>query len=585
VNMADDRTFGAYMNSVEFLSVAASNLNSLNNLVTGNIERFQTAINPGGFPGGFYTTPVSLPSFLSNNRYNEFALYIQDNWSVANRLTVNLGLRYEYYGPQKKTEPKVDSNFYYADANASVNTSTPVELIQSIRNGQVLLSTDSPTGTLWKPDWNNWAPRLGFAWDVTGDGQTSVRAGYGISYERNIGNVTFNTLFNPPDYLVSTIEAPSDVPSLGIETDLAGPFGGVAGVTKPIPIGSLRHVDQNIETAYAHQYGVSLQRQLGSGISGAIEYNGSSGRKLYDLADVNKRGAPLIYEGIGTGATRPHTGYAAFNTRGNRGQSQYHGVTFSFDTREIARSGLSLTSKYTVSSAKDNLSTTFSEGTNFFNLGYLDPWDPMLDYGYAEFDVRHRASVSAMWNLPFLRDGTGVKESLLGGWAVNTIFSARSGFPFTIYDCTNARAVCMRALATDGFSRKVSSGTATGNPNEYTLLDYAPIAGLAGSYVNPQTGDNDWGPYPANMTERDEFRGPGAWFFDLALQKRFRFTGTKAAVFRLEVYNLFEHANMYILPETAEIEGNPALLGRRSGILAGSADANRRLQLGFKFEF
>ena len=69
------------------------------------------------------STPVSLPSFTSFNRYNEFALYANDNWSIGSRVTLNLGLRYEYYGPQTKSEPKYDSNFYYGDPNVSVNSS------------------------------------------------------------------------------------------------------------------------------------------------------------------------------------------------------------------------------------------------------------------------------------------------------------------------------------------------------------------------------------------------------------------------------------------------------------------------------
>ena len=143
-------------------------------------------------------TPVQQPSFTSHNRYDEFALYVQDNWSASSRLTVNLGLRYEFYGPQRKSDPKYDSNFYYADVDASVNSSTPQEIIDSVRRGQVFDSNVSPVGGLWKTDWNNFAPRIGAAWDVNGDGQSSIRAGYGIAYERNFGNVTFNVLFNPP---------------------------------------------------------------------------------------------------------------------------------------------------------------------------------------------------------------------------------------------------------------------------------------------------------------------------------------------------------------------------------------------------
>ena len=597
VHLNDDRTFGAYSNSTEFLNTTSNALVSLNNLVSGQLARFQTAINPHGMPGGTYVTPVDLPSFTSFNRYDEFALYVQDNWNFTNRLTINLGLRYEYFGPQKKSEPKFDSNFYYGADDASVNSSTGQEMVAAVRAGEVLESRNSPTGTLWKSDWDNLAPRVGFAYDLTGDGRTSLRGGYGVSYERNFGNVTFNVLFNPPEYLVATIDAPTDVPTQPIFTDLAGPFGGVAGVTKTIPPGSLRHVDQNIETAYAHQYGVSLQRQLAENLAASVEYNGTSGRKLYDLADVNKRGAELIFEGTGDPAARPNPSFGAFNTRGNRGQSQYHGVTLGFDARALGSSGVALTTKYTLSSAKDNLSNTFSEGINGqVNLGYLDPFNcssdnndcgPMLDYGYAEFDVRHRLSMSTIWNIPFLRDDTGLKGSLLGGWAVNWIMTARSGYPFTLYDCTNGVSQCMRVLDPGNrLSRNVSSGTPTGNPNEFILLDYAPVLGTVGSYVNPRTGDSDWGPYPDSMTRRDDFRGPGAWFLDMALQKRFRIGGNKAATFRFEVYNLFDHANMYVLAETVDASSFAALTGRRGAPGdPGDSNDNRRMQLGFRFEF
>ena len=305
MHMNDDRTFGAYANSVQSLNTTSAALPSLDNFVRGQIRRYQGAINPNGFPGGTYTTPVGFPSFTSYNKYDEFALYANDTWSITDRLKINLGLRYEYFGPQKKSEPKYDSNFYYSDDGCSVNSSGVTEILDCIRGGTVLTSNESPSGNLWANDWNNFAPRVGFAWDVTGDGKTSLRGGYGIGYERNFGNVTYNVLFNPPEYLVASIDAPTDTPTLPIYTDNQGPFGGVAGVTKPIPAGSLRHVDQNMETAYNHFYSLSLQREVFTNAVASIEYTGSTGRKLYDLADPNKRGAGLVYQGIGTASAAP----------------------------------------------------------------------------------------------------------------------------------------------------------------------------------------------------------------------------------------------------------------------------------------
>ena len=577
VHIGDDRTFGAYANAVESLTIGSAILPSLDNLVLGRIERFNAAINPEGYPGGTYVTPVTLPSFTSFNRYDEFALYANDNWSVKNRLTLNLGVRYEYYGPQKKSEPKYDSNFYYGDPGVSVTSSPAADIVRGIAAGTVFPTNESPIGNLWKPDKNNFAPRVGFAWDVFGDGRTSVRGGYGMAFERNFGNVTYNVLFNPPKYLVATLDAPADVPTLPIYADPAGPFGGVAGVTKPIPPGSLRHVDQNIETAYAHFYSTSLQRELKPSLIGTVEYTGSSGRKLYDLADPNKRGAALVYLGSGSPTARPNPNYAAFNTRGNRGQSQYHGVTLGLDARQISNTGLQMTAKYTFGRAKDNLSTAFSEGYNgLFNLGYLDAFDAMLDYGWAEFDVRHRMTVSGVWVLPFAKNASGFAKALGADWQFSWILSAHSGYPFTLYDCTNQAVICMRAEDPIGFDGNVKGGTPTDAPNEFEVLDLSPLVPYAGGYVHPLTGNTDYGPYPADMLPRNSLRGPGFWNVDFMLSKRIRFA-ERAVQLRLEAFNVFNHANLYVNGETADLSSFTSVSGKKDG--------NRRVQLGVKFEF
>jgi outer membrane receptor protein involved in Fe transport len=585
----DDRTFGAYANSVQALArTSGQNITSLNNFVTGNLGSFNAAIDPDGYPGGTYTTPVSFPNFNSINTYDEFGIYVNDTWSVTSRLKINLGLRYEYFGPQKKSEPKYDSNFYYASDDCSVNTASPADMVACIAGGQVLRTDERADGLLYANDANNFAPRVGFAWDVTGDGKTSLRGGYGIGYERNFGNVTYNTLFNPPDYLVAAIQAGVDVPSMPIYVDNQGPFGGVAGVTKPIPVGSLRHIDQNIETAYAHFYSLSLQREVASNTVASVEYTGSTGRGLYDLADPNKRGAKLVYTGVGSPSDRPLNQYAAFNTRGNRGKSQYHGVTFGLETRRLGNTGLQFTAKYTLGSAKDNLSSSFSESGNDYNLGYLDAFDPELDYGYALFDVRHRLVFAGLWEVPIFRNSEGATKTLLGGWQLNWIFTARTGFAFTTYDCTNAQfAVCMRAEDPVGIDKDARGGSGTGNPNEFTLLDLTPIMGSAGAYVNPLTGNSEFGPWPSTMTERGAFRGPGAWNLDLSLSKRFRFGDRYAVQLRLEAYNAFNHANMYAVTGNADVSSFSEITGFKGYTQQGGAigDGQRRIQVAAKFEF
>jgi hypothetical protein len=455
-------------------------------------------------------------------------------------------------------------------------------MINAIRTGQVLLSSEAPGGTLWKNDWNNWAPRVGFAWDVTGNGKTSVRGGYGIAYERNFGNVTYNVLFNPPDYLVASLNAGVDVPTMPIYTDPAGPFGGVAGVTKTIPPGSLRHIDQNIETAYAHFYGLSYQQEIAANLVAKVEYSGSLGRSLYDLADPNKRGAPLVYLGEGGELERPTTQYAAFNTRGNRGRSEYNGVQFSLESRRVGDTGLQFNGSYTFGRAYDNLSTTFSDSGNNYNLGYLDAFDPMLDWGFAQFDVRHRASISGIWQVPYFKEGSGLTRAFLADWQVAFLFNARTGLPFTIYDCTNGFSLCMRMQDPVGIDRNATDGASTGNPNEFKLLDLTPVVPYVGGYVHPVQGTSDFGPYPSDMTKRHAFRGPGFWNVDATLSKRIRFADRYAVQFRFEAYNVLNHANMFVDSGNADISSFDAIYGYRGSRYIPD---QRRLQLGVKFEF
>ncbi len=574
VHISDDRTFGAYQNAVEALSISSNAGASLDNFVLGRIARFQVAINPGGLPGGTYTTPVGEPSFTDENRYKEFGIYFNDSWSVTPRLKLNLGVRYEYYGVQKDVGPSETSNFYYRDVDGSVNTSGS-DIYAQVAGGQVARASESAIGGLWAPDKNNFAPRVGFAWDVNGDGKTSVRGGYGVGYERNFGNVTFNALFNPPDYLVASIDVPTDLPVLPIQADNQGPFGGVAGITKVIPRGSLRHIDQNIKTAYAHFYSLSLQRQAWNNTLLSLEYTGSSGRNQYDLADPNQPGAAFLFMNNPNPFARPNSQYTAFNTRGNRGRTQYHGVTLGVDTRKLGNTGLSITAKYTLSNAKDNLSTAFSESSNQFNLGYLDILDPSVDYGNADYDAKHRLVTGGSWELPLARD-----SKFWGNWQLNWFFTAQSGNPFTIWDCGSSLVRCIRAIDNAGLPTSANQGTPTDNPNEFNLLDLAPIQADYGSYVHPELGFADFGPYPASMTKRNQFRGPGRYFLDMSLTKRFRFGDRYALQLRAEAFNILNHANLYVFGSNAETSS-----GFISGAKGQSVADNRRVQFGAKFEF
>jgi hypothetical protein len=572
VRIEDDRTFGAYQESVMTLGSNVSN--GMDNLMRGLLHQFEGAVDPQGkFPGQVILLPVEPPDFTRRNRYNEFALYANDSWAASPRLTVSMGVRYEYYGVQHNADPSLDSNFYDGPG-----ASQPAQ----IRSGSVQRAPDSPVGGLWAPDANNVAPRVGFAWNVDGSGRTSVRGGYGIAYERNFGNVTFNVIQNPPAYAVVALVAGTDVPSIPISLDNAGPLAGTGST--PLPQVSLRQVDPHIRNASAHFWSASFQREFTAASTVvSVDYTGSKGVDLYMINRLNGPGSGAVYLGDASPTSRENAQYGTINTRTNGGRSLYNGVTFGVDERNIARTGLSLTGRYTLSHAQDELSTTFSESNNNFNLGVLDPYHPELDWGDAAFDIRHRFVASAIWDIP--GPSAGFMGRIASGWQASGIFVAQSGLPFTVYDCSHASLTCNRLIAVAPLPSP--SAVPTGDPNTYVYLDLRSQQAGVGSYVNAVTGTSDFGPYPVDMTARNVFRAPGRWNLDLAFAKRIEIKGSHALQLRLELYNPLQHANLYVDTSTADVRSNMVITAVRgaTSTLGVAGDGQRRFQIACKYEF
>jgi outer membrane receptor protein involved in Fe transport len=583
--LQDNRLFGAYENAVAGIGTNASS--AVNGLVSGQLSQFQAAIYPQGkYPciGSVVTTactltlPVGSPDFSRSNAYHEAALYVQDSWKVRSRLTLNLGLRWEYFGPQASRNPNLDSNFYFGSgSNVELQTGT----------GQVLTSTDpnNPVGGLWKKDWHDYSPRLGFAWDVFGNGKTAVRGGYGIGYDPNFGNVTFNVIQNPPNYGVISLTAGVDVPTIPITTSNAGPLAGSTGSKALGPV-TLRAVDPNIKTAYAQMWSGAVEHQFSSDLIGALEYTGSKGSNLYAIDRLNIPGSDLVYAGLGTATTRINPQYSYINFRTNGGFSNYNALNVRFEARNFRRQGVTLRFNYTYSHAIDNLSSTFSEtSTGSGNLGVLDPLHPGLDKGSADFDVRHRVTLSAIWEEPY-KSSNKAMNAVLGGWAFIPNFSARTGTPFSLWDCTNAAYVfCPRAMYDTPF-HAVYTQTSTGNPNEF---NYMSVGTPDSSYVNPLAKVSDFGPFPGTMTGRGVFVTPGVWNLDFAVHKNFVLSERFTLQLRAEAFNIFNHSNLYIVYANTDVSLTNSVTATR-GVRNDNTDDllstdNRNLQLALKLLF
>lgn len=604
----DNRTFGAYEEAVEALSITTFSASD-ENFLNGVLAQFQGAIDPQGkFPCGAavsaactVTLPVSQPSFSRSNRYHEFGAYFEDAWKVNGRLTFNLGVRWDYFGVQHNKNPNLDSNYYDAAGQ---------DIFDAIRNGVVATVPNSPIHGLWKKDWNNFAPRLGMAWDIFENGKTVLRGGYGVAYERNFGNVTFNVIQNPPAYAVIAI-LPTDISptaTIPITTDNSGPLGGSAG-SKALPKVSLRNVNSNIPTAYAHTWSATLDRQLTRNFIVGLDYSGSKGVNLYTIENPNRPGAGNVYlgdscpttpcvsytssgkpQGIGSLTRLRTTQYSNINRRGFGGFSNYNGINARVQVTNLGRTGLSVRANYTYAHAVDNISSTFSESSDNRNLGLLDPFNPKLDRGNADFDQRHRFVVSATWDVPFARNMSGFKKRAFDGWTVAPIVTVRTGFPFTLFDCTAATTTCPRAFASSTHA-KTGHAVDTGHANSFSYFDFSSgfatgftAAGQPIGYINPVAGVSDFGPYPGNMLPRGYFYGPGAYNVDAGVYKTTKLTERFSLQLRGEFFNTLNHSNLYLTLSDQDLKSTK-IVHAQKGVPPINANERRNIQLALKLIF
>jgi hypothetical protein len=622
--------YGAYAQAVEELGAGA--LDSMNDLVNsdGNpggsqLVSFQARVDPqGDFPcvanPGFWLTndsddlnkttgcevtpPLASASYARSYRYNDWAIYGQDSYKVTSKLALNYGLRWEHYGVQHNNKSALDSNFYFG-------TGSGIE--QQVRNGQMYIADQSPAGGFWKPRWGTLAPRVGFAYDVFGNGRTSVRGGLGISYERNFGNVTFNASFNPPASAVLSSVCQASVTTcntLVTNNDL-GPLG-VAGPSSPLPPAELRMPNPNIEVAQTQFWSLAVQHQLARSTVVQATYSGAHGVHLYDVENINLLGAGQAYLGdpLTFAASpdcpspclnRPNNQYSNINMRGSMGGSSYQSLNLGAQMQNLRSTGLDLVANYTWSHSLDDLSSTFGDslqgGSGYIgSLGYTDLLDPKLDWGSSDFDIRHRLTISPIWTTPWFKTGTGLQREALGGWLVSGIATVRTGIPFSVFDYDNDfnfYTVPRLTPSTPITQYHVGSPKAVNpvtSPNQYSALTIPGPASYAP--LNTELGISDFGPYPANMTHRNAFGGPGAWNIDMALDKKFPLSERIGMEFRAEGFDILNHHNYYVNTTTLAFfspQASMPVIEEKGGLgslaTGGNHDERRFGQFALKINF
>jgi hypothetical protein len=478
----------------------------------------------------------AAPILYRGYRANEVAAFVQDDWRVTNRLTVNMGLRWEYFGPPHNFQPGIDSNAYFGTNVTPISTDSGNIFFP--RNNPFYAGVATETfqvrdSGIWNKDTNNFSPRVGFAWDLFGTQKFVVRGGFGIMYDRIYNNVFENIRFNPPyfsDNQVGFVANGHPVGPLSSPGLVTYPFTSRAlfNSTQFAPKPNPRHMDQNIVTPYYEQMHFGAQWEFAKGYVFEPEYVGTFGRKLTGLSDINTFNGRVAGAAAGpTARINPLIG--ADNYRSNSYGSNYHALQVT--VRKNYSSGLSFNGNYTYSKTLDDVSDLFN------NRAGARPTDNMNihnDYGRADFDTRHRAVVALGYDLPFLK-----QNRWLGGWGVNTIVSYQTGHPLTPYSSNSGYDANKDGYRTDRVVPNIPLADVVNH-------DVSPADG----YLNP----GDWGNFtcPASVNQglwcnppihRNSVTGPAFANVDFNVTKSFKVTERVTLGFQANFFDLFNHPN------------------------------------------
>jgi hypothetical protein len=534
----------------------------------GLVEHYQdNMVNPT-FSLGIWTF-ANLRNFLTNNpqsflgltpdgaldRYWRFTLgagYIQDSFLVHPRLTLNGGLRYEI-------------------------SSLPVDIYGRDSALPSLTDTTPTVGPLYKnPTRLNLSPRVGLAWDVSGNGKTSLRAGYGLY---------FNT--NNQQNLIVTVTNPPATPRIAIgftATSLCRPAFPAAPLSCAFA-NSIRPIQFDLNNPYTHSYNLSVQRELPWDTVATLAYAGSRGVHLLRSNDVNIAIPVIRSDGtpfFPSGAPRQNTAFSTIELKSSDGNSWYNAMIF--DVRKRWNRSLTIQSSYTFSRNIDTTqaSTFFSDATNGTTTAF--PEFPNLNYnkGLADYHAKHNWVVNFTWELPFARNLKGLKNALLDGWQFAGIHNARSGNPLSVFVQANRSRSLWQPSLGPGIGRDRAS-VAPGFTYESAVL------GRADQYFNPAA----FVLQPAGTlgsSGRGAFIGPNYRTFDVAALKNNRITrwlGESGSLqIRIEAFNLFNRANFAPPALTAfagTVDGEAPL--PTFGRIRSTVTSSRQIQLGLRLTF
>ncbi|MCA1601983.1 MAG: TonB-dependent receptor [Acidobacteria bacterium] len=556
-------------------------------------------------------SPIAL-QFGANGerdfRQTAGALFAQDSWRVRNNLTLSLGVRYEYNSPLTDAANRVA--YYRRGSTSTLLTSgqlraegRPILVPTGGRAPNGLVYVGDPDSVLGgtvpdggvKKDWNNFAPRVGFALSLgdrtggvlrtlLGSNDTVIRGGFGVTYGAIIGDTALqqltapgfngtNSFFFPGSGTLADPFAPDPFPAFrGNQGQIVNPFGASSFfVTAPLTQFS-RAIDPNIRTPYTYQYNLTVERAFANDYVASIAYVGNRGKKLYALEQVNPAlGTFFPFDASDPRRTLVPTPTNANSRRANNdvrlgisqmvsaGNSYYDSLQAQIQRRYV--NGLLFQVAYTFSksiSDSDQLRDT------------LDLIDRRFGKSLSANDTPHRFVGSFIYDLPFFKSGNGFARTVLGGWSIGGIYSAQSGTPFSVgnpFDTVGTGGGVL-SLADLGapfthVDPRASDNRAF-NANAFAAFG-APDA--AGNFTAIRRGSSSFNQFRLKNGQNN---------LDAILSKNTKITETTSLELRFEAFNALNHTQF----TTVNLNLSSASFGRFT-----DARESRVIQLGARFQF
>jgi outer membrane receptor protein involved in Fe transport len=454
---------------------------------------------------------AGINDFLNNNGFvlstlghtmvgvhnTNYGFFVQDDFRATSRLTLNLGLRYEY------------NSVLQGDLIGNFNIAT--------------LTLDPIGQPLYKPDRNNFAPRVGFAWDPIGNGKTSIRAGFGVFYNPLLTGAALSLAGNyQQGFNVNIIDLLFGVrscnpPLTSIQFPVPNPL---PTCTPPLPA-NVNSLDPNMRDTYAMHWSLGVQHEVLRNTILEVSYVGNRGVKLpagaaYAGQELNLApfGGPNQLSNCTP--TQP-TCFGQIRRLGNFVNSNFHSLQASL-RRRVAK-GVNIDANYTYAHEID-------DAVNILTGAYQNSHNPRGDYGSGDIDVRHNFTLGAVWDIPAPGN---LPKRLAEGWQISSLLQARGGLPFTI-------ALNAPFLGIDQLRPNLVPGQSV-RPSDYSV---------PGDKLHKQLNFSAFAAPPAGQfgnVGRNTGRGPGFAQIDFAVMKTTRIRENLSFQFRGELFNIFNHPN------------------------------------------